>query len=313
VKNLLARAHADIERFVLHYYGNPRPASDPGFINPNTGLTRKETSHYNWQKLHDHMKLGHLRDKTKRFARVGKAMDTGLKYEKLTKKHMVGIHAQLMLNLWKMYGLPLAIPFNPWLDHLVLPELVVDPEMKYIKHCIGTALDVQSKRDIVNKMVTYLSPTERKKYVIKIENGVVYEADGKTRFHTGKKRTDSRGKGWAIFVVSMDNVFYSHSHKTGYFHHSSFLSGGVVQSAGEISVNHGSVVAITNKTGHYMADTAMLTRALFLLYLNGVDMNNVTVNIQPGDKKKWYNGLTALKNCCEMGKTKTCQAPTLPT
>jgi len=141
--------------------------------------------------------------------------------------------------------------------------------------------------------VKYCDENERKDYVVTIAAGVVSDASG-NKYHTGTKETHFSGKGWAIYVVGLDNTFYSNSHLVNVFHHSSFLSGGPVQGAGEIAVNAGKVVAVTNKTGHYTAGAAELTRTLFLLHRGGVNLDEIKVNDPFKAKDVWVTGRECL-------------------
>jgi len=72
------------------------------------------------------------------------------------------------------------------------------------------------------------------------------------------------GRGWGIFVVDLQGDLYIHKHVEGKWHHSTFLSGGAVQSAGEIVVDNGHIKVITAKSGHYMPTVREMKRFVTL-------------------------------------------------
>ncbi len=118
---------------------------------------------------------------------------------------------------------------------------------------------------IISSGVRYCNDQERLAYKVSLKG------DGYLRWGNGElvdtsgMSTNKTGRGWGVFVVDMGQDFYINSHVTGKFHHSSFLSGGVAYSAGEICVSNGILVGLTNKTGHYKSGADELFRALILL------------------------------------------------
>jgi hypothetical protein len=70
-------------------------------------------------------------------------------------------------------------------------------------------------------------------------------------------------------------IIASKVHSIGKFHHSSFLSGQPVASAGEISVEQGVVREITRRSGHYKPTAEQLNQFLERLNNAGVDLRNV--------------------------------------
>ncbi len=64
--------------------------------------------------------------------------------------------------------------------------------------------------------------------------------------------TDKKGgPGCAAYVHTDDGALFIAEHREGYFHHSSFLSGGAVQCAGMIRIEQGRVKFVSNNSGHY--------------------------------------------------------------
>lgn len=90
-------------------------------------------------------------------------------------------------------------------------------------------------------------------------------------FSTQNLVTLSCGQGWGIFVVDLGGNLYVHKHIEGKWHHSTFLSGGAVQSAGEIVVDGGDIKVITAKSGHYMPTVKEMKRFVQLFPLTPGD------------------------------------------
>jgi hypothetical protein len=106
----------------------------------------------------------------------------------------------------------------------------------------------------LTKNVKILEENARAEYLVKPGSGHLVEANGEV-YCTKTRSTFFSGKGWAIFVVDAKNAMYSFSHSKGEFHHSSFLGGAPVKTAGELVVeDSGKVVAMTPKSGHYRPD-----------------------------------------------------------
>ncbi len=84
------------------------------------------------------------------------------------------------------------------------------------------------------------------------------------------------GAGHAIFVMDPNGAFYAGRHKVAAFHHSSFLGGGKVASAGTMKITQGKLVSITAKSGHYIPGPRQLRLALAELRASGVSLSNVS-------------------------------------
>jgi hypothetical protein len=136
--------------------------------------------------------------------------------------------------------------------------------------------------DLLNtdKGVKYLDSAEKFRYRIKFEKGLIKQRNPKSMtikkgdadlrlFSTRELRTEFSGDGWAIWVCSVPEdskkkraKFYSHKHRLGRFHHSTFLAGRDVLCGGEWVVAEGQLLLVTNKTGHYWAQPDNLHSAL---------------------------------------------------
>ena len=125
--------------------------------------------------------------------------------------------------------------------------------------------------------VKYLDEKERKAYAITITNSIVYD-HLQDLVDTGQYTSQGgMGNGWGIFVIDFHGDIYIGNHDSNLFHHSSFLSGAPVASAGEIAIHSGKVVGITNKTGHYRSGPNELAEAMRVLEKGGIDLNTFLV------------------------------------
>jgi hypothetical protein len=125
--------------------------------------------------------------------------------------------------------------------------------------------------------VKYLSGEERLKYQVQIKDGKLFDAEGNL-FDTSKAHSAFGGSGNAIFVMDESgNIYASTVHSIGKFHHSSFLSGQPVASAGEISVAQGVVKEITRRSGHYQPTAEQLNQFLERLDKGGIDLSNASI------------------------------------
>lgn len=115
-----------------------------------------------------------------------------------------------------------------------------------------------SKRD---KVVQYFNDNERQLHR-------AYVKDGKLVDHKGVLLDPDLNKfpqraGTAIYVMdSQGMIYYSFDHRYGSIHHSSFLAGKAVASAGEMLIYQGMVYSISNKSGHYRPSAIAINRLI---------------------------------------------------
>jgi hypothetical protein len=147
--------------------------------------------------------------------------------------------------------------------------------------------------------VVYLDEDERTTYRVDVHGGGFFDACG-LPFHTGNFKTKVAGPGWAMFVLSPAKDFYSASHEVGKFHHSSFLGGTPVKSAGEWMVDKGRLLALTGKSGHYKPGEVQLLHTLFVLHTRGVKLKGVAVKFNLA-KNVWHDADEVLKNGGKIG------------
>jgi hypothetical protein len=90
---------------------------------------------------------------------------------------------------------------------------------------------------------------------------------------TAASVTHQSGAGFEIFAVDAKNEIHMASHKIGKYHHSSLLAGANVALAGEMKVENGKLVYLSNKSGHYVPSAESLVQLLHILEKDGVAMD----------------------------------------
>lgn len=102
----------------------------------------------------------------------------------------------------------------------------------------------------VQPMVRYDSEIQQVLSLVRIQAGALRTIERRP-LDTAKMVTAFSGPGFAIYVVSAEGNLHVSSHSAGLRHHSSLLAGAPVACAGEIKVENGRIVMLTNKSGHY--------------------------------------------------------------
>jgi hypothetical protein len=199
-------------------------------------------------------------------------------WKELRAPHYAGFALDKIFDEWK--GAKTSKNLDDWIESEWLPRARASKDYQ-------TQLDVLK---LQSHRVRYLgSPAERQAHRVHVRRGRVYTATGE-RFHTGDHQTAFSGQGWAIFVMSPARHVYSGSHTVGKFHHSSFLAGGPVLSAGEWAVREGRVVAVTAKSGHYKPTVEMFYQMLRKLKRRGVDLRGVAACPRPFENPpRWFD------------------------
>ncbi len=76
--------------------------------------------------------------------------------------------------------------------------------------------------------------------------------------------------------MAPDGTLYAHTNPLmGRFHHSSFVAGGEVAGAGEITVTNGRLTGIGRFSGHYLPTTEMQQQVIDHLRNSGLDMSQL--------------------------------------
>ena len=126
--------------------------------------------------------------------------------------------------------------------------------------------------------VRYLTPDELEPYRVFVRDGRLYSArDGGLFDTSGASSVHAGGGGRAIFVLDeQGNLYASNRQKIGEFHHSSFLAGRPVAGAGELIVQDGRLIEISDRSGHYRPEPNFRKQVLAQLKAQGVDVSLVT-------------------------------------
>jgi hypothetical protein len=126
--------------------------------------------------------------------------------------------------------------------------------------------------------VKYLNPLERTALEVFVKDGKLIDISGKLYDTTTAKSVFGSGKGKAIFVMDESGKMYiSQTQTVGKFHHSSFLSGKPVASAGEIVVENGKIIEISNRSGHYQPTQIINLQVINELKRRGIDTSNIKI------------------------------------
>jgi hypothetical protein len=114
------------------------------------------------------------------------------------------------------------------------------------------------------KTVQYMTPEQREAHRLFVDGeGNLRSAKDGSLFNTSNASTHWSGEGRAIFVADgHGNIYASLDQTVGHTHHSSLLGGEPVSGAGEIQVQNGKLVALTDQSGHYQPSAASNDRVL---------------------------------------------------
>lgn len=108
---------------------------------------------------------------------------------------------------------------------------------------------------------------------VHLQGGLMYTDSAKSKpLSTRNMVTHNAGPGKAIYVMSQSGTFHVASHIVGRYHHSSLLAGQAVACAGEMEVDQGKLLWLSNKSGHYQPNLNHLVQVLHQLQKSGVPM-----------------------------------------
>ena len=126
--------------------------------------------------------------------------------------------------------------------------------------------------------VQYLSEAERQPYLVRIENGVVFDASGSPLDTRRARSAFADGGGRAIFVMDHHGQLYlSNDHHRGKFHHTSFLAGDSVAAAGEMQIENGVIQLVSDRSGHYKPRWDQVNQIKDRLKQGGVQPDSYTI------------------------------------
>lgn len=97
------------------------------------------------------------------------------------------------------------------------------------------------------------------------------------------------GRGVAAFVWSAQNELFLCTHLSGTFHHSSLLSGQRVKNAGMIRVKDGTILELSNNSGHYKPRIDHICR--FIDYYKPVMSSWCHIKLTTGGERNWQGTL----------------------
>jgi len=129
----------------------------------------------------------------------------------------------------------------------------------------------------LTRKVVYLSKEEREDYRVLVKpSGLSWATFGKALHTLGHNPSVGGFDAHSfIFVISRDKELYAGETIQGEFHHSSFLGGMPVLGAGQIQVDKGRLLKITNVSGHYRPDLDRHYNALLLMKIKGLDLTRI--------------------------------------
>ena len=133
--------------------------------------------------------------------------------------------------------------------------------------------------------VVNVGPKERARYQLHLASPIKRGGDDKP-YDTADMVSSFSGRGFGIFVMTTNGVFYSGGHNVGIFHHSSFTGGSDVAGAGEMKVVNGKLTELTNKSGHYKPDKKSSVQVLYALKVAGIDLQPLMYTHVDEDSKK---------------------------
>jgi hypothetical protein len=124
--------------------------------------------------------------------------------------------------------------------------------------------------------VRYFSDRERERHRLTVHDGRLYDARGRA-FHSKEGGSVWGGPHEARSIFVLDgkgNLYASNEQAKGRLHHSSFLGGAPVASAGEIGVVNGKVTFLSDRSGHYAPQADCITQAIRYLHDEGVNLDD---------------------------------------
>ncbi len=134
--------------------------------------------------------------------------------------------------------------------------------------------------------VVYLDETQREPYRVHGRDGKLVDAAGRP-LDGGPPDAEGKPKRAIYSMDAAGNLYVSYDHAKGLFHHSSFLAGGPVACAGEMVIEDGRIIELTNMSGHYRPPPFTLDAVRERLVEMGVDVEGMVVapvgaDVKPG-------------------------------
>ncbi|MEL7470993.1 MAG: hypothetical protein AAFN27_21250 [Pseudomonadota bacterium] len=116
--------------------------------------------------------------------------------------------------------------------------------------------------------VRYLDRTERRQYLVHLQEKPAYVAP---------RRPVPDGQ--HMFVMAPDGQVYIAPKEQGRLHHSSFMAGHKVRTAGMITISGGAPWSLSNQSGHYRPPLPSLCHMINALKRAGADLDLLSVSV----------------------------------
>lgn len=144
----------------------------------------------------------------------------------------------------------------------------------------------ERNREVVNDLNTGRYWSE-----VIFSNGLVYKKTGDIE---GRLASARLVDGKVIFAYGTNGQIYIRSEKHGVsradgFTHANFLSGGAVQTAGQMFIRMGQITRLDNESGHYKPLPGTLEWLLPKLQMEGVQLSKVTLVLTDADGSRSYD------------------------
>jgi len=156
----------------------------------------------------------------------------------------------------------------------------------------------------IERRVHYLTDTERPRFELLNaatgggQQNFFRQIDAHP-FDTDAMESEPGHRGWSIFAMNFQNNIYTHSKVVKQLHHSSFLGGRPVKSAGTLRARQGRILAVSMASGHYKPGPAQAL-AVCLALLVKISGHSPTLNVSKADRKRSERGraeLATIKIC----------------
>jgi hypothetical protein len=122
------------------------------------------------------------------------------------------------------------------------------------------------------------SPPQQQQYVLQPQaNGVAQQQQQQQQQPAGLLKIKEKPCKW-IYVLDTAKRLFVHAKYRGKFHHSSFLQGGAVLSAGGIVVERGRIMKLTADSGHYRPNFESFMFTVQLLKDMGADLTQTKLS-----------------------------------
>ncbi len=160
-------------------------------------------------------------------------------------------------------------------DNMTLREM--EPgyleEEKGLSERLSRAFSNPRHEKFIPRKTKYLkSDKMRKKFQVEIRDGKLYDSQGRA--------LNSSDEMPGIYVIDKNGVLYHYAEPdAGRFHHSTFLAGDDVLSAGQIRVRDGEIVLLGNESGHYKPTKMHAYQGIYKLLKSGVDLSKARLLI----------------------------------